>query len=419
MKLTRDEPGELVVLEETRPIARRTGPWWFWGLGFLVSAWLVGRWLLGAEPSPFRTLILLAPLWAFLVVLQGTLWRVRLLRIDAEIGELLVVEASPVSWRERETRIRLSELGGLDVLSKTYSAEVILRPTSGSTRKLETSLEGATTPEKGLAFAHRLARAAGFPYQRIVVADPLLVHFRRAPGPGLESLPGAGAGESGAHRNPPFVAAKGAVAEHGAPFDPTQFPSDHKITRWTPGQEVRLQKPVGGATLGCLPVGLAALSIGPATFFSMRQRSASDALLFGVAVGFFGLLLAALPLWIAYTELPRLVVIDWTTRTILIRRGFERTLIDFSEITALELQRDHGEHLRNNSPETARAWHHSSLQVHVRDKDGQKRKPVELVRGRDYENDAETPYRQALPLVTELAAAMGVPKRVADRSYRE
>ena len=132
------------------------------------------------------------------------------------------------------------------------------------------------------------------------------------------------------------------MAERTVAFNPTQFPSDHKVTEWSPGQAIRFQKPIGAPTLGCLPLGLAALAMGPATYLSMRGESTGDALLFGAAVGFFGVILAALPLWIAYTELPRLVLIDWTTRTLAIRRGFEPTGIAFADITALELQRGHG-----------------------------------------------------------------------------
>ena len=40
------------------------------------------------------------------------------------------------------------------------------------------------------------------------------------------------------------------------------------------------------------------------------------------------------------------------------------------------------------------------------------------MRGNEYKNDADTPYREALPLLTDLAAALGVPKKVTDHHYR-
>jgi hypothetical protein len=83
----------------------------------------------------------------------------------------------------------------------------------------------------------------------------------------------------------------------------------------------------------------------------------------------------------------------------------KRREVAFADVAALEVKRERTL-VRN------RYTYRCGIVAHVRDPVTAAAQAVPLVTTRSFRDDPDTPYRMALPLVTELAAALGVERRL-------
>jgi len=287
-------------------------------------------------------------------------------------------------------------------------------------RVLELHVEGVDRREEVADLAYRLGAACGLSYQRVVRSDPRDIELDVTPsmGPGHERIPRL----EGAANYAADVFSKAAVTaaadERVPPFDPAGFPSDHTVAKWLPGRQVQLRKPLGFAAVGCLPFAIAGLLLGPGLYVLSASRrpevAAFERFVPSLGVGMFGLFVGLIALLAVAAALPRRLTIDWARQSISIGGLFSRTEIPLPDVAAIEAKcvRTHHSGGKNSS-----SYHSYRCEVLVHRRDpASAGKPVVLLQTREFREDPDTPYRRTIPLVTELAEALGVERRVTDYS---
>jgi hypothetical protein len=289
------------------------------------------------------------------------------------------------------------------------------------TRVLSLHVEGLDRREEVADLAYRLGAACGLSYQRVVRSDPrdIELEVSASMGPGHERIPTLEGRANYAADVFSAAAAAAAAEDRVPPFDPSQFPSDHEVAKWVPGREVRFRKPLGSAAIGCLPFVIAGFLAGPALFlFSASRRpdaALADRLVPSAFLGFFGLIVGGIALVAVAAALPRRVTIDWALQTISIGGLFTRSAIPLGDVAAIEANCVDTFH-RGGKNSSSYHTYRCDVQVHLRGATASAGKPVVLVATKEFREDPDTPYRRTLPLVTELAEALGVERRVMDYS---
>jgi hypothetical protein len=399
----------------------------------------------GAEPMQWIAAAVMSVVWAgfFLftarAVSRATRWPTGL-DLDHAAGELRIREAELFGRGSREAIVPLARLAGLSVrrTAKAPSDHDPLRPqkpgpgialdfrlhregASGSDafdlRTLAFGVEHLDRPDEVADLALRLGAASGLRFFRIVRNDArdVEVLLQRGAEVGFAAVP-AGLGPADYARDAVAPAARAlAATETVPPFDPRAFPSGHRVTAWRPGLEARFHKPLTmGAILG-LPFTLL-LFAGPAVFFFIQSVAAPGSplaprLALSAFVGVFGLVFGFIALVVVSSALPRRVAVDWTERMIEIRKPTGRQRIPFATVQALEMKAIHRVLKGKNS---TRHVYSCEVALHVKDPDTGALSCTPLVATESLTDDPDTPYRATLPLATELAQALGVPRRVSD-----
>jgi hypothetical protein len=368
-------------------------------------------------------------------------WAPLRLRADRHSGVLEFVQRHVLTRRERLETFPLLALAGLSVETIsgraprparrssmldtfTPNVRITVRIDDGSrkarVRALAVHVEGVDRREEVADLAYRLGAACGLAYQRVVRSDPRDIELEISPsmGPGQERLPVLDGPANYAKNVFSAAAGKAATEDRVPPFEPADFPSDHKVAHWRPGREVGFRKPFGASALGCLPFALAGFLIGPGLFIlstSRRPDSAlADRLIPSAVIGLIGLIIGAAATATIVMALPRRVTIDWGTRTITVGSPFRRTEIPMDDVAAVECRCVHTLH-RGGKNSSSYHSYRCEVRLHRRHPapDG---KPVELLATTSFREDPDRPYRRTLPLVTELAEALGVERRVTDYS---
>jgi len=419
-------------------------------LPFVVtSAWYLGASLfrgLSSDPlnlaiTAFTTLFWAAVVTSLVRVVRRRAWMPSQLRADRDAGIVELLERSVLTGRERREAVPLAELAGLSLETVTRrridartrdlageafdpNVRIRLRIDVGSrkprVRVLELHVEGVDRREEVADLAYRLGAACGLSYQRVVRSDPRDIELDVTPsmGPGHERIPRL----EGAANYAADVFSKAAVTaaadERVPPFDPAGFPSDHTVAKWLPGRQVQLRKPLGFAAVGCLPFAIAGLLLGPGLYVLSASRrpevAAFERFVPSLGVGMFGLFVGLIALLAVAAALPRRLTIDWARQSISIGGLFSRTEIPLPDVAAIEAKcvRTHHSGGKNSS-----SYHSYRCEVVVHRRDpASAHKPVVLVQTREFREDPDTPYRRTIPLVTELAEALGVERRVTDYS---
>jgi hypothetical protein len=443
MRIVRDEPPRLLLLEApvvAAPKAVRGC------LGVLLFGLFVGipgievvRALLrgagAAELAVALPFLLAGAALAALAMrsLRGAARYVRRLRVDGQAGELTIDEQSPLGGAR-------SQVVALDRLERIVAEVALVKPSAAQTEsgvggmsrqprlglRLQLEWKGARERKerRRLSFivaevderqelvdlAYRLARAAGLRYTRVARNDPsgVEVELGREQGAGLEPLPLlATAGDYAQDQVSP-QAERAAAQERVAPFVPSAFRGDLRCTVWRPGQQVTFRQGPGVA-LGCLPFALLLLA-GPA-FYALGPLRDGERLPASIVLGMFGLFLGSHAIRVIASRLPRSVKLDWEGRKLERRGLFRRRSLPFSEIKEVEL-RCIAQRYRGSNMRLPYHKHRCEIVACLRTPEAGEPVGETLVATESFTEDKETPYRMALPLATELAQALGVPRRV-------
>lgn len=447
MKVAKDEPQRLLVLESPAVVLPRAviGCLGVVLFGFFVGVpafQLAASILGGARPSPAglaSALVVLLPGATMAALALLGLRRVgryvQRLSVDRYAGELVIVEHSPLGGsRSRSLRLdtverilagsarvkpgigdRESGVGGVSGLPRLGVRLQIEWRDGGSPRTLDRRfwVENVETREEVADLAYRLARAAGLLYARVVRSDPkeIELELTREHRPGAEPVPLMSGAAVYASDEVAPQAARAAAEERIAAFVPAELKGDLRVTTWEPRRRVVFRKSAADA-LGCLPFSLLLLT-GPALYLYAPLRPA-DRIPVAVFLGMFGFIIGALALAAVAHSLPRSVVLDWETGAFERRGLFARRRMALSDIRELELT---GIRRRHTSKSSSYHTYCYAVVAHLRpdpaQPGGEPRRET-LIETQACREDPDTPYRLALPLATELAAALAVPRRVSD-----
>jgi len=449
MKLLRDEPQQLLVLESP---ALGIPP----SVGYIVKLLIFGfvvapvlffamSFLGPGQPElPFLAFgALFAVFWVVgasrvFVGLRKTLRFPRRIRVDRYAGELEIEEEGLLEGAK-------AEVFRLDRVQRVSVATTLAKPSLGEARsgvrggprpgvklnlelldarerlvrrELSFLVEHLDKREEVADFAYRFGRAAGLPYSRVVRSDPreLEIELQREAGHGVETVPlFEGPADYARDRVVP-QAGRVAAQERIAAFAAADFRGPARVAVWEPRREVHFVKPLGFAAIGCLPF-VALVFLGPAAFVFLRTEPADFGarIIMSVFLGIFGLIFGLVAAAAVGAALPRRVRLDWPAHTLEIGGLVRRRTRPLSDIAELELKCVRTYHSGGKNSGAYNSYRCDAI-GHMRNvPEGQPGSEV-LVASEEFREDADSPYRMTLPLVVELAEALRVKRRVTDYS---
>jgi hypothetical protein len=285
-------------------------------------------------------------------------------------------------------------------------------------------VDGLDRSEEVVDFAFRLAAAAGLPTPRVVRNDPraIVVELTRDAQPAAVAVPLETPRADFARDEAAPVAQAAVAQEVVEAFRPEVLDGEETVTVWKPGVEVVIER---AADSGLSPFGVPFLLLGPGVYFLMKnseRTTYTDLLTFTATAGLFGLILGGRSLFGVLTAKKRTVRFDWGSRTLSIRDGSRTREIPMASLTAVELKCHH-EHQGGRSSGTGAHsgslpvdYFHCIVHLHWREA-GAEPESMALVET-SVSEEADGPYRQTLPLATELARALHVERRLIDYDSR-
>jgi hypothetical protein len=411
LKVTADEPGELFVLEGQKLALPSVAT------GLLASAAVgIASGLLAIAGQADSEL----------------LWRPFRVRADRANGQLSIDDIHVIRDEKRAESIALEQVEALTVATRhqpahsrtkqppfsadhprTVELTLQVRDASGAVRErsLQIEVQGVDSCEKVADLAYRLGAILGLAHQRVVRSDPrrIEIEMARDAAPELGAMPPMlERADYARGRVAPAAARAAAELRMRAP-NAAHFPTKElRVVTWAPGDEVRIDKPLEGAAMGCLPVAILGLAAGPVFWYLFHHAIGT------LIVGALGLLFGGLGLALVVTSLPRRMRIAWADRELVVSGLFTRRRIPFERLAALELRcvRQWNDRGRRSHP--AHRTYSCTLQVEVRGSNPTDTKPVGLMSTLEFEDDPEAPYDATLPLTRQLADALGIPWRVID-----
>jgi hypothetical protein len=301
----------------------------------------------------------------------------------------------------------------------TITLQLLLRgQTRNPVREVVLRVEGLDRKEEASDLALRLASVLGLGHQRVLSSDPraIALEFSQAsdgPSALAEPLTRPDYASDQVSEQADALAAPEVIEA----FDPASFQSDYRIETWAPGREIRFQKQSGLLAHGAR-IGLALLLIVPTLVIALKSLAPGLVSSGNVAtLGFAALVLlfpfAPIVLFLGVGEVlqARAVVIDWAERQIQRHFLFVRSSRDFAELRAIELQRIEVRGRRST-------WYYCRLRAQLATPaaDSKATPSVELV-STSSSPDPDTSYRMALPMATELAKALGLPRVVTEETH--
>lgn len=424
MEIVGDEPGRRLVLEET---AGRM-PLSILAAGVALVAGLAlpwrGLWAVLLHGAGWDSVDLATSgVWLVLGLLfLGSLRggsRLERLEADRDAGRVQWTSThlgGLVTWR---SRVGLDVLAGVSIALVPATRPAPTGPSKSrarrglrlhlglarqgrSDRRLALHVQGVENTEHVADLALRLGAAAGLSFYRVVRNEgPLFeIEVRATGGPGLRAVTLSAAAGASADKNLP-------------PFDPATFDGSARVTPWAPGERVAFTKG-WGASVVLAPLVLAA-ALGPLAYLRLASLRAMPFLPRAAALALItlsGLGLAVVGAVGLTTGLPRRVRLDWGERALRIE-GRGGKVVPFADIVALELRgRSHWTTSRQHTNRTL--WRWTEVRALLRPSPAVPSADALLVETRWYREDAASPRADALPLATELAAALGVPLREAE-----
>jgi hypothetical protein len=157
---------------------------------------------------------------------------------------------------------------------------------------------------------------------------------------------------------------------------------------------------------------------GPAAFVTSGRfdNTMGGRVLVACVAGGFGLIFAGVSAIAVYTSLPRTIVFDWAARRLRITGLFSRREHDFSEIRAVGLM---SQRMKTQSRGgTTNVSYYGEVSV-LLCTPGVEPGPYVLLATPAVRADAQAPYHACLPLVTELADALEVPRDLGNYGKAE
>jgi hypothetical protein len=269
-------------------------------------------------------------------------------------------------------------------------------------------LEEIDTVEQLIELAMNLAAAAGLPYIGVfeIPGFDAEVHAMREPGRGLVELPSAAVERGGETLSQ--AAADLLAGKILPPFEPDALGGDLDLVDWRPGDRVVFRRGLRLSTVLAAPLSLLMLG-GPVLGVLMASLGRPMDAVTLVIVSMMGCAFGGAFLYFFFQRLPRRVVFDWREKTLAVEAPVGGWTLRFSDIDRLDLRL--GSESTSSEGGGTTSWF-CELKVVPR---GQKPR---LLLTTDQADNRETPLRRALPLVTDLAAALGVRKRVDDHWAR-
>ena len=258
--------------------------------------------------------------------------------------------------------------------------------------RFKLAVDGLTTEQQLVELALKLGAVSGLPFGGVYRLSNAGIEVRldRSEVRGSTALPTL---------DPEPLAlqatAESALAGAGLPpLDIEALALDHEIVEWAPGRRVELRQPVTFATfLG--PAGL--LVLGATMWLALTVEGA------GGTIAGAGSLLGVVLLLIGALSLPRRLVFDWATRRLELASWLRRRRLDFDRLDRLELK---GVARESSSDSGGGSMTYScELLAHLQATD--ESKPLRFLSTRSQPTPDE-PFRQAEPLLKELADALGV-----------
>jgi hypothetical protein len=360
------------------------------------------------------------------------------LDVDRSAGELRLVDRNVFGGSKRERVLPLARLRSIGVQRSLVTARapspvatlgddgmpvaltlVLARegqPDQTDTERLTIGVADLDQPAEVADFAFRLGAAAGLPFSKVVRNDPRAVEIELSGsrGPGFSASPRDLARADYA-RDAVAPSAQAALAhEKVAPFDAASFPCAYRVVEWTPGARVVLRKPLTFGAFGCLPFTLLLLT-GPVVYLLLLQQpqvELTPRLVAAGLSGLVGLILGTIAVSIVVSALPRSIEIDWPSRTLTVLRTLRRSrVIGIDQLAALELRNIHRIHRSKNSTSH---YYHCEIVAHRREGVPEERGPEPLLETTHFRDDPDRPYQATLPMVTELARALNVERRITD-----
>lgn len=389
MILRGDEPGQLLVLEDDLGEKAAHNAVIVVMIGIILvppTAYFLFAVLSGLASGKLKQVFLASLMLAFLLVLlrlvypgmmANMMW-LRRLKVDRTAGEMEIVHVNVLTGKPRTKRTPLRRLQGANVRmvpprgATSVGITLVLRIDEGKATPRKQTLDlaevvGVDRREEVADLAYRFGAAAGLSHQRVVRNDgrEIEIELASSPGPGLEPLTVPEIHANYARNLVSAAATAAAATERLPPFDPAKFSNDRCVPVWTPGRAVRFE-------------------MGPS--------------LFG-----------------------RTATFDWATRTITLRHLMSKTRIGFGEVEAVEARVVHVTHRHRDRDrdsgsmgrESVIVMYHGEVHLHLRDGSRPDSSVFPIVSSGNFANP-DGPYHQTLPLVTELATALGVERRITD-----
>jgi hypothetical protein len=258
------------------------------------------------------------------------------------------------------------------------------------------------TCEQLVELAMNLAATVGLGYVGVyeIPGFDVEAHVTREPGRGMVELPRAEVergGETLANAAAGFLARKSLP-----PFEPAALGGDLDLVEWRLGDRVVFRRRLALSTVLAAPLSLLMVG-GPALGLLMASRDRPlDAVTLAI-VSMMGLAFGGAFLYYFFQRLPRRVVFDWQEGTLAVEAPLGSWSLPFSDIDRLQLRL--GSQSTSSEGGGSTSWF-CELQVVPHGS------APRLLLTTNLADDPEIPLRQALPLVNDLAAALGVRKRV-------
>lgn len=389
MILRGDEPGQLLVLEDDRGESAAQSAVMVVMVGIILGLpaayclfLIVSGLASGKVQQAFGAALMLAFVLGILRLaypgMMAQMMCLRRLRVDRTAGEIEIVHVNALTRKPRTKRTPLPRLQGANVRmvpsrgATSVGVTLVLRIDEGTAAPGKQTLDlaevvGVDRREEVADLAYRFGAAAGLSHQRVVRNDgrEIEIELASSPGPGLEPLIVPETCANYARNQVSAAATAAAAAERLPPFDPAKFSHDRCVPVWAPGREVRFE-------------------MGP----SLLRRTAT---------------------------------FDWATRTITLRHLMSETRIGFGEVEAIEARVVHVAHRTSDQHRDSRSTgrgsvtmtYHGEVYLHLRDGSRPDSAAFPIVSSGSFANP-DGPYHQTLPLVTELATALGVERRITD-----